>query len=212
VLSFALVLAVQVGALELPRYPAGGHPRAPGALADSVLHREPAPRLGYGPDLGAWLRLRLTIGDTVRQRRQLVEYSDLYTLRMDIHRVLSWAMIPLFVGSAYTGFQLRNKGEEAPQWTRDIHGPLAAGTAIVFGMNTLTGVWNLIEGRKDPEGRTRRLVHGMLFLAAGAGFAYVTAAGDNIHELGRSNHWHRDVALGSMGVSLVSWSLMALFR
>jgi hypothetical protein len=78
-------------------------------------------------------------------------------------------------------------------------------------MNTLTGVWNLWEGRKDPAGRGKRLLHGAMFLAAAAGFTYVTAAGDNIRDSGRANHWHRDIALGSMTVSLVSWSIM-LFR
>jgi hypothetical protein len=146
-----------------------------------------------------------------RPVQELVEYSDLYGIRADIHRVASWAMLPLFAGSAYTGFQLRSKGVDAPQWVRDLHGPLAGGTAVLFGLNTLTGVWNLIEGRRDPVGRSKRLLHGALFLAAGAGFAYVTAAGDNIHASGRPNRWHRDVALGSMTVSVVSWALMALF-
>jgi hypothetical protein len=153
-----------------------------------------------------------TLQDTTKRKRApLVEYSEVYGTRLGIHRVLSYAMIPLFIGSAYTGFRLRNERDQAPQWTRDIHGPLAAGTAIVFGMNTLTGVWNLWEGRKDPSDRKKKLLHSALFLAAGAGFAYVTAAGDNIHESGRPNPWHRNIALGSMGISLVSWSIM-IFR
>jgi hypothetical protein len=149
------------------------------------------------------------VADTGRRRRfQTIEYSDTYHTRVAIHRALSFAMIPLFVGSAYTGFQLRSKGYDAPKWTRDLHGPIAAGTAIVFGMNTLTGVWNLWEGRKDPEDRSRRLVHSVMFLAAAAGFTYVTTAGDNIYSSGKGNHWHRDIALASMTVSVVSWSLM----
>lgn len=158
-------------------------------------------------DLAAFYDATLT--DTLKRKKPpLVEYSDVYHTRVGIHRTLSYAMIPLFIGSAYTGFQLRNKREQAPQWTRDIHGPLAAGTAIVFGMNTLTGIWNLWEGRKDPVDRKKKLLHSALFLAAGAGFTYVTAAGDNIRASGKSNHWHRDIALGSMGLSLISWSLM----
>lgn len=153
-----------------------------------------------------------TLADTTKRKRApMIEYSDVYHTRVGIHRVLSFAMIPLFLGSAYTGFQLRSKGDQAPKWTRDIHGPLAAGTVILYGMNTLTGVWNLIEGRKDPVDRKRKLIHGALFIAAGAGFAYVTAAGDNIRASGKPNHWHRDIALGSMTISLVSWSIM-LFR
>jgi len=178
--------------------------------ADSVLA---APvRRTLGPPRWDLTLLTEAAADTGRRRKlPSIEYSDIYHTRVGIHRTLSYVMIPLFVGSAYTGFQLRNKKEAAPKWTRDIHGPLAAGTAIVFGMNTLTGVWNLWEGRQDPDGRGKRLLHGALFIAAAAGFTYVTAAGDNISDSGRANHWHRDIALGSMTVSLVSWSLM-LFR
>ncbi|MGE3614499.1 MAG: hypothetical protein AB7L66_01400 [Gemmatimonadales bacterium] len=161
-----------------------------------------------------WDQSRLwdAMADTGKRRRaQAIEYSETYATRVTVHRVLSYAMIPLFIGAGYTGFQLRNKGVNAPQWTRDLHGPIAAGTAIVFGMNTLTGVWNLWEGRKDPEGRGKRLLHSAMFLAAGAGFTYVIAAGDNIYTSGKGNHWHRDVALASMSVSLVSWSIM-IFR
>lgn len=158
-------------------------------------------------DLAAFYDATLT-DTTKRKKAPLIEYSEVYHTRLGIHKAMSFAMIPLFIGSGYTGFQLRNKKEQAPQWTRDIHGPLAAGTAILFGMNTLTGVWNLWEGRKDPVDRKKKLLHSALFLAAGAGFAYVTAAGDNIHATGQSNHWHRDVALGSMALSVISWSIM----
>lgn len=182
------------------------------AAADTVLQVDRFVPSVAVLDPVAFALIAPRLDDTTRMPQQLVEYSELYGIRADIHRALSWAMIPLFVGSAYTGFQLRNKGDDAPQWTRDAHGPLAGATAVVFGMNTLTGLWNLIEGRKDPDGRAKRIVHGAMFLAAGAGFAYVTAAGDNIRSTGRSNHWHRDVALGSMAVSVTSWALMALFK
>jgi hypothetical protein len=212
-LAFALLAQVAPAsgaAVQIAAASISAAPRLAAAAPWPAVRRIPALLIAECPVPGAECRAS---GDTLKRRLpQLVEYSELYGVRHDIHRVLGYAMIPLFVGSAYTGFELRNKGAEAAQWTRDLHGPLAAGTAIVFGMNALTGVWNLIEGRKDPEGRAKRLLHGALFLAAGAGFAYVTAAGDNIHSSGRPNHWHRDVALGSMAVSVVSWSMMALFR
>jgi len=195
---------------ELPLVSAAADTVRPIAeVADSIFGRpKPAPRMaGLAPAVSLQPAMS---ADSVPQ--ELFEYSDLYGVRADIHRYASWAMIPLFVGSAVTGFQLRNKGDAAPKWTKDLHGPLAGATAVMFGINTLTGVWNLIEGRKDPEGRGKRILHGVLFLAAGAGFAYVTAEGDNIHSTGRGNHWHRDVALGSMTVSLVSWSMMTLFK
>ena len=171
-----------------------------------------APRPFLEPPRWEMTKLYEAMADTGRRRRApSVEYSDVYQTRVGIHRALSWAMVPLFIGAGYTGFQLRNKRDLAPKWVRDIHGPLAGATVVVFGMNSLTGVWNLLEGRKDPEGRTKKIVHGALFLAAAAGFTYVTAAGDNIRAFGKPNHWHRDIALASMSVSLVSWSLM-LFR
>ena len=45
---------------------------------------------------------------------------------------------------------------------------LAAGVAVLFGVNTVTGVWNLWEGSRNPSGRTKRLVHGILMLCADA--------------------------------------------
>jgi hypothetical protein len=147
--------------------------------------------------------------DTVRrQRGKSFQYSDGYATRLGIHKALSFAMLPLFAASGYTGFRLRKEKTDAPKWLRDLHGPVAGATVILFGMNTLTGAWNMWESRKDPENRTKRILHGALFLAAAGGFAYVTAAGDNIYATGKGNHWHRDVALASMTVSLVSWSLM----
>lgn len=206
-LTLALGLLFQISVTGAPVPPADS-----GSLvqADSALAL-PGRRL-LSPPRWDQSVLYEAMADTLKRRRApLVEYSDVYETRVSIHRALSYAMIPLFVGNAYTGFQLRNKGDAAPQWARDAHGPLAAGTAIVFGMNTLTGVWNLWEGRKDPDGRGKRLLHSAMFIAAAAGFTYVTAAGDNIHSSGRGNHWHRDVAIASMSISVVSWSLM-LFR
>ncbi len=180
------------------------------AAPDSAPVREPPRALAFP----RWEPTRLVelMNDTTRRRKiRAIEYSDGYHDRLKVHKILSFAMIPLFVGSAVTGFQLRNKRDQAPQWARDLHGPFAGGTAVLFGMNSLTGIWNLWEGRKDPAGRTRRLIHSAMFLAAGAGFVYVTAAGDNIHTVGKPNHWHRDIAIGSMTLSLASWSIM-LFR
>jgi len=39
-----------------------------------------------------------------------------------------------------------------------------------LGLNSVTGVWNLWESRHQPAGRTRRTLHGLLMLAADAGF------------------------------------------
>lgn len=156
-------------------------------------------------------RLDVVSSDTGTKRRPLVEYSDWYGRRLAIHRVLSWSMLPLFAASYYTGDRLARDGRAAsPNWVRRTH-PLAAGAAAgVFGVNTLTGVWNLWEARKDPEGRTRRILHSTLFLLADAGFAYAGSLGEDASENGAIRSRHRTIALSSMGVSTAGWLVMLL--
>jgi hypothetical protein len=51
-------------------------------------------------------------------------------------------------------------------------------------------------------------VHSVLFLAASGGFAYAGSLADEAEENGEKRRLHRNVALGSMGVSTASWLLM----
>lgn len=156
-----------------------------------------------------------TASDTVRRKKKpvLVEYSGFYGTRLTIHRVLSFAMVPLFIGSYVTGDQLMKQGPEAPAWARKTHGPLAAATTVVFATNTITGLWNLWDARKDPAGRTKRYVHSLLFMAANAGFWYAGAKlADDAENSGSKRNLHRTVALSSMGVSVFGWSMMLFFK
>jgi hypothetical protein len=146
--------------------------------------------------------------DTVPAHPRAFEYSDAYGTRLTIHRIASYAMIPLFVASFASGSQLYDKGRAAPAWARDIHRPAATGTALLFGVNTVTGGWNLLEARHDPEGRTRRTLHGLLMLAADAGFAATGIIASDAAENSSRRQLHRNVAWGSMGVSLVSYAIM----
>ena len=184
-----------------------GVPVAPAPTADPVAYGPRVAHLPVGP------LLLLSDADTVRKRRPLVQYSDWYGRRLAIHRTLSWAMLPLFGVSYYTGDQLLSKGRGGVSgWVRDTH-PLAAGaTAGVFGVNTVTGLWNLWDARKDPEGRTRRIIHSVLFLAADAGFAYAGSIGEEAGEDGDVRKRHRTIALGSMGLSTASWVYMLLTK
>jgi hypothetical protein len=147
-----------------------------------------------------------------RPRAQAIEYSSGYNKRLKLHRILSFAMVPMFIGSYVTGDKLLEQGEAAPGWARSLHKPFALGTAAVFTANTITGVWNLWESRKDPAGRTKRWVHSIMFIAAGAGF---TAAGLNAPDDDAGDDHerreHRRLALASMGVSVASWGLMLFF-
>ena len=153
--------------------------------------------------------------DTLRPRRKpvAIEYSEGYHKRLSVHRALSWAMIPLFVGSFVTGDRLLKDGANAPNWARKLHSPFATATAIFFTVNTVTGVLNLIESNKDPNGRTKRWIHAVAMIAADAGFTY---AGTKLAADARADpalrNSHRNVALASMGVSIASWASMLLLK
>ncbi len=157
------------------------------------------------------LRLSLPADTVPKKKRKLVEYSDWYGRRLTIHRTLSWAMLPLFGISFYTGTRLASDGRSgSPYWVRAAHPWVATADVAVFGINTVTGVWNLWDARHDPEGRTRRIIHSALFMAASAGFAYVGSIGEDAREDAEVRNRHRDIATISMGVSTLSWLIMLI--
>ncbi len=90
-----------------------------------------------------------------------------------------------------------------------------AAIGTLFAVNTVTGVWNLWEGRKDPSNRKLRIAHGLLMLAADAGFLATAAVapGDDFRERGFSDYsnrrsTHRAVALTSIGIGTAGYLLM----
>jgi hypothetical protein len=95
------------------------------------------------------------------------EYSDAYHTRRKIHVYASFAMVPLFVTQYALGDSLYT---DATDGKRTAHAIVGSGIGALFAINTVTGVWNLWEGRKDPSRRARRLTHGILMLGADAGF------------------------------------------
>jgi hypothetical protein len=191
--------------------PASGFDRLPDAAARSA----PAPQLPRAWVDWSAIREQGAQQDTgrTRKRAKAIEYSSFYHKRLTLHRWLGFAMLPLFAGSFITGDQILRKGDAAPSWARSLHGPFAAGTAVVFGVNTITGVWNLWESRKDPAGRAKRYVHSILFMAAGAGFVYAASKVEKDSPAGSDNNdAHRNIALASMGISISSWELMLFFK
>ncbi len=144
------------------------------------------------------LRLKFNLTDQAAQpvtKRQLAfEYSDGYRFRAKIHRYASFATLPLFALEGYFGQSLYNNPTEG---RKSAHLAVATGMGVLFGVNAVTGVWNLLEARKDPNGRTRRMVHGILMLAASGGFV-ATAATAPESELGEggqnSERWRRRLA------------------
>jgi hypothetical protein len=183
-----------------------------------------SPRSPWAIDFGAppsgtsatALRLSVAVTQEPPARRAVpVEYSDAYKTRAKIHKIASYATLPLFVSNYFVGQYLYDHpGDESK---KGLHGGLVASTAVVFGVNTVTGVWNLWEGRKDPNHRTKRLTHGILMLIADAGFlATAVLAPDYEHEHGGGGaptstngaSTHRAVALTSMGIATVGYFIM----
>lgn len=142
-----------------------------------------------------------------------VEYSDAYRVRAKIHKIASIATLPLFVANYLVGQRLYDRSDESES-LRGAHGALAGATGVVFGVNTVTGAWNLWEGRKDSSHRKRRMAHGLLMMVADAGFLATAALapegeGHRVSDTsGRSRH--RSVAVASMGIATVGYLIMLL--
>ena len=156
------------------------------------------------------------IAQTAAPAKVAVEYSDGYRLRAKIHRYSSFAMLPLFATELALGQSLYNDGGEGGKKTA--HAAVGAGIGTLFGINTVTGAWNLWEARKDPNGRKRRLVHGLLMMAADAGFfATAMLAPESESDEGARNFssdrsTHRTVAITSMSVATVGYLIMLIGR
>ncbi len=145
-----------------------------------------------------------------------VEHSDAYQLRAKIHKYASFATIPLFATELLLGQSLYNTPSNT-QSLRGIHAVVGAGIVGLFGVNTVTGAWNLFgEGWSDKQGRTLRLVHGLLMMAADVGFLATTASGPNSNSrrgaltFETDKVTHRNIAIASMSVGTASYLLMLL--
>src|SRR5689334_16611979 len=113
--------------------------------------------------------------DTTRHRRRAVEVSEAYGQRLQVHRILSYAMIPVFTAQYVAGTKLYDaaaNGTRAPGWAKPVHSAGAAAIAGIFTINTITGVWNLWDSRHTPEHRWLRYSHAAVMLGADAAFAY----------------------------------------
>jgi hypothetical protein len=179
-----------------------------GSCLDPALAEDPGSPTA-GPSLAASARA-VPVPDpqaAPAPRPVAFEYSDGYRTRLKVHKYASFAMVPLFVAQFAVGQKLYDGN--ASDGTRTAHKVLAGSTAALFAVNTVTGVWNAVEGRKDPNRRTKRVVHGVLMALAEGGFvatALMNPGGDG----GTSQSTHRAVALTSMGVATAAWVLMLI--
>ena len=147
-----------------------------------------------------------------RQRPHAIEYSDAYATRLEIHKIGSYLMLPMFGTEYYLGERLiqgKASGSE-----RSLHAGVALGIGALFTINTVTGGWNLWDSGKDPSDRTKRIVHSVLMTAADAGFALAAAsAGDDDDEGGGDDaNTHKAIALTSIGISTAGTIMMWFFK
>jgi hypothetical protein len=151
--------------------------------------------------------------DTVRKRPRAVEVDQGYEVRLRIHRYASYATIPLFALQTIAGNQLYVNGGKAgaPGWASGAHSFGAAGLGVLFTVNTITGAWNFWDTREQAEGRTKRVIHSVLMLAADGGFAYtgIVSTGD-VNRSADARRNHRNWAYASMGTALVGYGIMLI--
>lgn len=134
-----------------------------------------------------------------------VDYSPAYQRRAKIHKLASMAMLPLFVTEGWLGQSIYSNPTPGK---RDAHVAVAAGIGGLFAVNTVTGVWNMVEARHDPNGRGRRL-HGFLMLAADAGFLTTALVAPGQDGSG-SRSLHRTMAFTAISTATVGYLVMIL--
>ena len=177
----------------------------------------PSVRVNFAPAEDSTVTLDATVlqasappQGTTSVRPKAFEYSHGYEVRRKIHVYASVATLPLFAVQAYLGQTLYNGGfsdaeRTAHQWV---------GSAIVglFALNTVTGVWNLKEGWDDPNHKKLRVTHGILMLAADAGFAYAAFAAPGRRADVSTHSTHRDVAYVSVSTATAGYLIMLFGR
>jgi len=135
-----------------------------------------------------------------------LEYSDAYRTRLKIHKIASFATLPLFATEIALGQSLYDNPSDGK---KGAHAAVGAGIGVLFGINTVTGVWNLIESRNDPNHRALRWTHGLLMLGADAGFVATAALAPGDEGFSQdSRGTHRAVALTSIGVASAGYLIM----
>jgi hypothetical protein len=159
----------------------------------------------------------LSTVDTIRPRSarpRAIEYSDWYYRRLTMHRIASYAELPLFAGEYFLGERLLHDERLGyqPSGLVTAHVLVASALGTLLAFNTVTGGWNLWESRKDPAGRTRRILHTVLMLASDGGFFATALAGGNAkHNLSNAD-LHRSLALASIGVGTAGTVMMWAWR
>jgi hypothetical protein len=147
-----------------------------------------------------------------RRRARAIEYSDWYYRRLQVHRWGSWIEFPLFAGEYWLGNKLISHSETPASWVKPTHETVAGALGVLFGLNTVTGVWNLYESRHDTDQRALVWTHSALMLAADAGFGITGLIADDAGHTTAGANRHRNAALTSMGIATAGTLLMWIKR
>jgi hypothetical protein len=173
--------------------------------------------LGFSERAATTVADSLIAGDTVTRKRprpHAIEYSDAYYTRLRIHQLASYPELPLFAAEYVLGQRLLNQERTGfpSQGLKTAHTAVALGLGALFTINTVTGGWNLWESRKDPAGRTLRLIHSFAMLGADAGFAWAGASGGGAKRSQSGANNHRTIAIASIGLATAGTAMMWLFH
>ena len=145
-------------------------------------------------------------------RPTAIEYSDAHETRAKIHKYSSWATLPLMVTEFALGESLYNDPNVLTSSQKGVHGAVGAALIGFFGVQSVTGAWNLMESKEAP-GHTKRLVHGLLMLAAEGGFVASALTAPSTSRSALPNFdadkaTHRNIAIVSIGVGTAGYLLM----
>lgn len=155
--------------------------------------------------------------DADQARRPIaIEYSHAYEVRLKIHKYASFATLPLFGAEWWLGQSLySNTPADRGDSRKGLHAFVGASIIGLFGVNTVTGAWNMFgEGWKDPNHHTLRLVHGLLMMASDVGFVWTTRTGPNSRRVSEAltyesdKAYHRDIAIASISTATVGYLIM----
>ena len=152
--------------------------------------------------------------DTTARRPRAIEHSDAYYSRLTVHRIASYAELPLFGAEYVLGQRLLNDERTGypPSGLKQAHLAVALGLGALFTVNTITGVWNLWDSHSDPDNRTVHIVHSVAMLSADAGFAWAGAIGGSARNSSSGAQHHKAVSIGSMALATAGTAMMWLFN
>ena len=173
------------------------------------------PAAPSGPTLSLVLPLPMLEPDATQPlHAAAIEHSDAYKTRLKIHKIASFATLPLFATELWLGQSLYNTPGNVDT-RRSVHAAVGAGIIGLLGVNTVTGMWNMFgEDRKDPNNRKLRLTHGLLMLASDVGMAATWAYGPNSNSRHQAltfesrKSTHRNLAVASISVGTAGYLLM----